>query len=294
MTTPSTPQNLRHFFSRRHPTNLPCADVDHLSWSPTDVPKSLEAVRNFAEQQAHDAIDWYYRKKGAKAFISRLMRILAIALATVGGLIPIVGNLPGVAARWQLEKWGYVALGVAAACIALDKFFGSSTGWVRYITTAQNIQDDLYTFQLDWARSMSRLGGTAPTASQIDEFLQLAKSFIGSVMEAVTHETQQWVAEFQNNMAELERATKVQLESARPGSLTVTVDNADASDQPIRVDVDGVAYGTMMGKSWAIRQISPGTHTVAVSGRKGPDQLQSAGAVVVPAGGSAQLDLKIA
>ena len=141
---------------------------------------------------------------------------------------------------------------------------------------------------------MSRLGGTAPNASQIDEFLQLAKSFSGRVMEAVTHETQQWVAEFQSSIAELERTAKAQLESARPGSLTVTVDNADSSEQPIRVDVDGVAFGTMTGNSWAIRQLSPGAHTVVVSGRKGTDQLQGTGVVVVPAGGAARLDLKIA
>lgn len=294
MTTNSTVEDIGTVSSRRESKNIPVVDIDHLSWSASDVHNSLDAVRSFAERQAHDAIDWYYHKKGSKAFVSRSMRILAIVLATIGGLIPILVNLPRIQTAWQLEKWGYVALGVAAACLALDKFFGSSTGWVRYITTAQCIQNDLYSFQLDWARSMSRLGGLAPTASQIDDFLQLARSFIGRVMEAVTHETQQWVAEFQSNMAELDKATKVQLDSARPGSLTVTVDNADASEQPIRIDVDGVSYGTMTGKSCAIRQLSPGTHTVVVSGRKGTNQLQATGAVVVPAGGVGSLDLKIA
>ena len=104
MATATTFKNLGPASQRRQQRNIPVADVDHLSWAPTDVATSLDAVRNFAERQAHEAIDWYYRKKGPKAFASQLMRILAIALATAGGLIPIVVNLPGVLAGWQLES----------------------------------------------------------------------------------------------------------------------------------------------------------------------------------------------
>jgi hypothetical protein len=123
---------------------------------------------------------------------------------------------------------------------------------------------------------------------------RLHRLFSWHVSEAVAHQTQQWVVEFQSSMAELEKAPNVQMESAQPETLTVTVDNADASEQPIPVDIDSVAYGTMTGTSWGIRQLPLGTHTVLGSGRKGAAQLQGTGSVVVPAGGAARLDLKIA
>src|SRR5207302_5734643 len=107
------------------------------------------------------------------------------------GLIPLVISLPIVNKEWALEKWGYAVFGAAAGCIALDKFFGFSTGWVRYISTAQSIQNELYKFQLDWARAMSRLAGAVPNSAQIEEFLQLAKDFSSRVMQEVTQETQQ-------------------------------------------------------------------------------------------------------
>ena len=113
-------------------------------------------------------------------------------------------------------------------------------------------------------------------------------------MQEVTQETQQWVIEFQSNLADLEKTTKTQLESARPGALTVAVDNATLSEPPVAVDIDGIAYGTMEGNTWAIRQLAPGTHSVVVRGRKVGKRLQEAGTVLVPPGGAATLKLSFA
>jgi hypothetical protein len=293
-TSSSTVPALNSKPKRKKRRDIEVVNVEHLSWAPSNIMASLNAVLEFTERQAQDAINWYYIKKRPKAFVSRLLRLLAIAFTTAGGLIPIVISLPYMKPSWVLDKWGYVALGMAAACIGLDKFFGVSSGWIRYITTAQTLQNVLYTFQLDWARSMSKFAGNPPTPSQVEELLQLAREFSSRVMQSVTQETQQWVAEFQGSMADLERTTKAQLENARPGSLTVTVDNANLSEQPVTVDIDGVAYGTMAGNTWAVRQLAPGTHTVLVSGRKDQKKLQETGTIVVPAGGTARLDLKFA
>ena len=109
--------------------------------------------------------------------------------------------------------------------------------------------------------------------------------------QEVTQETQQWVIEFQSSLADLEKTTKTQLEGARPGALTVAVTNATVSERPVAVDIDGITYGTMEGNAWAIRQLTPGTHSVVVSGRKDGRKLQGAGTVVVPPGGTAALEL---
>lgn len=271
--------------------DIAAVPIDSLSWAPDDVLRSLDTVRRSVEQQAHNALGWYYANKNTKAMTSRLLRLLAIGFATVGGLIPFILNISLIPARWAIEKWGYTLLGAAAACVALDKFFGFSTGWVRYITTAQALQESLYAFQLDWARGMSKLGGEIPTPGQIEAFLQMAKEFSTRVMEVVTQETQQWVMEFQSSLADLEKATKAQIESGRPGALTVTVGNAALSESPVTVDIDGVAYGALSGNAWAARQLAPGMHTVLVTGHKAGKALQGSGTVVVPPGGTAKLDL---
>ncbi|MBZ5511960.1 MAG: SLATT domain-containing protein [Acidobacteriia bacterium] len=266
--------------------------VDELSWTASEAATSVNKVRSSVEKQAQAAVNWYLREKRPKAMASRFLRLMAIGLATAGGLIPLITSLPAVA-KLGLDKWGYVALGAAAACLALDKFFGFSTGWVRYISTAQSIQDDLYGFQIDWARAMSKIGGASPTPAQIDEFLQMAKDFSSRVMKMVSQETQQWVVEFQSNLADLEKTTNAQLQASRPGSLVVNVDNPGNSEQPLSINVDGTDYGTMTGPTWSIRQIAPGPHTVVVTGKKSGKELQQSGVVVVSPAAIAKLELHL-
>ena len=267
--------------------------IDRLSWSSDSVVESLDKIRSLAERQAQSAIEWYYRKKRPKATASRTFRFLAITLATTGGLTPILINLPLVSPTWQLERWGYAMLGAAAACVALDKFFGFSSGWVRYVVTAQTIEEALFAFRIDWARAESKLASAAPTSAQCDELLQLAKDFTSRVMKEVSQETQQWVVEFQSSLADLEKTTEAQVETARPGSLTVTIDNATLSDVPVGVNIDGADYGTAAGNTFAIRNISPGAHAVVVTGQKDGKPLRQSGTVVVPAGGAGKLDLHL-
>jgi hypothetical protein len=274
-----------------NPKNLRIASIEELSWATSDALKSLDAVRVFTEYQANDAIDWYYRRKRPKQIGSQSMRFCAIVLASVGGLVPIIVALPHVNPAWMLEKWGYVALGVAAACLGLDKFFGFSTGWVRYISAAQDIQKQLYAFQIDWARAMSKLGGNAPTPLEVDGFLQIAKDFSNRVMSEVEQETQQWIVEFQSSLAELQKTSGAQLDAARPGSLTVNVANASLADPPVTVNVDGTDYGILSGNSWTVRQIPPGPHVVTIRGTKAGSVLLQSGSVLVPPGSMAKLDL---
>jgi len=271
--------------------NLRVVSMEELSWSTNDALKSADAIGAFAEKQANEAITWYYRSKRPKQLGSQSMRFCAIVLASIGGLIPVVVTLPHVNPAWMLEKWGYVALGLAAACLGLDKFFGFSTGWVRYISAAQDIQKQLYSFQIDWARAKSKLCGNTPSNSEIDGFLVLARDFSNSVMSEVEQETQQWIVEFQSSLAELQKTTSTQLDAARPGSLTVNVGNASFADPPITVNVDGADYGTLAGNSWTVRQIFPGPHVVTIRGNKNGKVVQQSGSVLVPAGGMAKLDL---
>ncbi len=85
--------------------DLAVVTIEKLSWTPEDTLKSLDAVRCFVEQQATDAIRWYYQKKRPKQTGSRAMRLCAIGLASLGGLTPIAAALPAFATL-GLEKLG--------------------------------------------------------------------------------------------------------------------------------------------------------------------------------------------
>ncbi|MGH7490650.1 MAG: SLATT domain-containing protein [bacterium] len=131
------------------------------SWQPDRVLSSLETLRLYAEGHARAAIDWYYAKKPWKAWASQALRFLTIVSTAVGGLMPILvstGVFSNAASQHKelddlrLNQIGYLCFGLAALFLAFDRYFGNSTGWMRYITTAMSLETALQQFRLDWAR----------------------------------------------------------------------------------------------------------------------------------------------
>lgn len=166
-----------------------------------DPAAALAGLHEYAERKAIEAIDWYLADKRAKKTASRTLRALAILLAAAGGIQPLVdAALPG--RGWA--GWGYVLLATAAACVAFDRFFGLSSGWMRDMSTAQALQRRLETFRYDWATECLRGAITAPDEEQVTRALALIREFGEDVADAIERETTDWVVEFQSNLAQLE------------------------------------------------------------------------------------------
>lgn len=133
--------------------------------------------------------------------MSRYLRAAAIVLGSAGAIEPVV------IAPWlgpSHAQWGYVLLGAAAACVAFDRFFGISTGWMRCIQSAQTIQAQLESFQYDWAA----VNAVDPDGREcIAERLALLRSFTERVTQVVQGETSSWVHEFSTSLAQLDTQT---------------------------------------------------------------------------------------
>jgi hypothetical protein len=198
-------------------TNLPA-----LSWKPEDFGSSLNAVREYVEREALRQVAWYYAKKKWKMRMSSALRVSAIAFFTLGGLIPLIkATFPTSAltaaatSRFDFGQLGYLLIGIGAASIALDRFFGYSSGWIRYITAALAIERSLDDFRLEWTRSIAALRGAEPGVEQVDQLVQLCKNLAMGVRAQVEQETKAWVLEFQSNLADLEKALKAREEEAK-------------------------------------------------------------------------------
>src|SRR5690606_33827087 len=103
---------------------------------------------------------------------------------------------------------GYLFLALAAACVGVDRFFGFSRGWMRYITAALVLERLLSEFRLEWAMMRAKFGGRSPSPEQVQLMLQSIKEFLLRVDGEVEKETQEWIAEFQSSLAEIERTAR--------------------------------------------------------------------------------------
>jgi hypothetical protein len=275
--------------ARKNDIQIAGLQVEELKWqTPDEIQKSIVALYQYAEQTAHYCIYWYGKNKGSKSFMSRLLRAAAIILTTLGGLMPIISALlgatnvqvansqvAGAGFHLYVGQFGYLFLGAAAACIALDRFFGFSSGWMRYITSKMTLERMLSEFRMDWAMMVAKLGGKSPTTDQVQLMIQKIKEFVIAINSHVEQETQTWISEFKTNLADIEKAATKQAEAARPGAIDITVTNGMDTDDGFTVALDGMHVTKVRGTKHQIGYVSPGPHKIAIIGTIKGEQLDA-------------------
>jgi hypothetical protein len=207
--------------------------------------ESLAEIHSYVIKEAAKSIDWYWARKVWKSRSSQTIRFLFWLLAAIGGILPIIGKLfEKFFQRHQLNVidglWASLFLGVAAALLGLDKTFGFSSGWARYVLAASNIRKGLEEFRLEWADLMAKAGpalisakaaGTKPSPETVTPLIERAKQFRSEVEGLVLQETKDWVTEFQSTMQQMEKDVAAQLSTLK-AQVDKTVQEREAASKP--------------------------------------------------------------
>ncbi|GGS56481.1 SLATT domain-containing protein [Streptomyces griseoviridis] len=161
----------------------------------------LEELYRWVERGALETVAWYLADRTWKRRAARVLRGGAAAGAVAGAALPLLdlaGAVGGVAV------WGYVALLLGVACVAVDRYFGVTSGWMRDVATAQAVQRRLQALQFDWASESARevLGPAEGTAGEAAErCLLVLRRFSEDVTELVRAETADWMVSFRAGVA---------------------------------------------------------------------------------------------
>src|SRR5438128_8452687 len=216
-------------------------------WDSGDPAKSLQDIRKVVEGEGQKAIDWYWREKRWKRIPSQWIQFWALLLTAAAGIAPIIAQIVkslGWDVKFDSGLFASLFVGTAAALLGLDKAFGYSSGWTRYVLTATSMTKLLHEFRMDWV-ALSAAAASPPTAEQQAAMIQRAKDFVSTIQGMVMQETKDWATEFQSNMAQMEKDLKVQLDTlkaqvekgakekdaaTKPGAIELTVTNADKTD----------------------------------------------------------------
>lgn len=285
-TTPPVPAPARTAFIATN--NIDAHSDDIPNWDPARPEASLTEIHIYVLDEAAKSTQWYWKNKGSKALCSRLIRFAVWALAAVGGLLPIIGALlephyPNLNLTNGL--WASLLLGVAAALLGLDKGFGFSSGWARYVLTATNIRKSLEEFRLDWTVLRAKAGNPLTTAEQVAPLIERAKQFRSEVEGLVLQETKDWVTEFQSTMQQMEKDVAAQLSTLKT-QVDKTIKDKDAASQPgaiqLNVQSNGkakpgdlrvtltdskdqkIAQDTIAGFTWPKAGLAPGIYHLTV------------------------------
>lgn len=284
-------------------------------WNDGDVPGSLTAIVQYVEAEAAKSVKWYWERKQTKAYLSRSIQFSAITLTALAALVPVVGALVKDASNNSAISplWASLFVGIAAALLGLDRAFGFSSGWARYVLAATAIRGKLEEFRMDWL-ALGAGGAKPPSAEQLTVLIQRAKEFRLVVEDVVTQETKDWVAEFQNSLAQLEKDAKAQLEvlhlqvekaqqaqltTNQLGSMEITVPNADKMDGfAFTITVQGTsgqaANEVVTGsKIWSRIGLRAGDYLVAITATSQQKPVSSSAIVTVAGNQIARKDVAL-
>jgi hypothetical protein len=289
-------------FGKPPPASDPFTPPD---WS-GDTTTQLEGLRVYAETKIDRELGWYYQRKGSRASISQALRFSAVTLSVLGGLVPVVISLfgPRPAWRWldpfasiRIGQLGYLLLALAGGLFLLDRYFGYSTGWMRYIVAMQAIEKTREAFRLDWTglcRTLSMTpAGTPEYADLVDRMIQRARSAIVEVKEHSEKETQAWILEFQTNLTQLDKDLKSQIDAGRPGGIDVEVTDGGEADTPVELSLDGMIADRFNGTAGSIGYVAPGLHRVTAQARKTSRDYAASALVNVGGGQICQVKLTL-
>lgn len=292
MTQPGDPANPAELAAARMRRGSDIAAAAFLppKWDPKDPAISLNAAYEYVENQSTRAIGWYYRSKGLKQSLSFWYRLLAIVSGAIGGIIPILSAYfyEQPADQLQFNQWGYVAIALAAFWISIDRFTGSSTGWMRYIGAAMAMETLQAEFRADWTLLMAR-ASNPPAPEQVTTALERLKTFTLAIRSQVEKETNAWITEFQANLAQIQKQTQQALDQAREeaakqaeridsikreaaasqrnGAVRLEVTVSGTLDSGFSVDLDGKQCRQgITGTTCGIGDVAPGLREVAVRG----------------------------
>ncbi|WP_373495837.1 SLATT domain-containing protein [Aquiflexum sp.] len=245
-------------------------------------------------QQANNASTWYKENIRDKRRYSRGIRMISIILFGLGGIIPLINALIlENQGKYTILNLGYISIALAGTLLLLDKFFGFSSGWIRYITTEMEITKKTKEFELRWKIETYGKNLAELPEEEAKELLRMLADFVLMVEEIVKEETSSWAMEFQNNMAELQKSINNKVETSMPGNIKVNLNNIK-DYKKLKIKLDNHGSIDVRRKIYFFQRVNPGYHMITISGESTTGQLvESAEVVLVEAGKLSELTVNL-
>lgn len=309
--------------------DLKSEELARLDWK-ADAAASLDKVRVFVTTKARKAVDWYYVGKKSKKWAAWGFRVGMILLTAAAGIVPLlneihrssqtdrqyeqafmartnVASLVGTANPTPVDQqlrpviprglfnpvWSAVLLALAGLLLALDRFHGATSGWVRYVLTAQQLTQAMDDFELAFEAQKIGWADGKPSVEQTRAALELAQRFVRQANEIVQNETKAWAADFAEALKQLDEQLKAAGEAKRQSAIEVTVTNGDQCAGNWQLGVDQTLQEDRLGKEASVL-VLPGPHVVRAAGKIGAKNVRAEKAVNAEPGKISQVNLTLA
>jgi len=287
--------------------------LEGLTWESGKLAQPLDKVRLYVVTRCQAAVDWYYTRSRYRRIFCRFFRVAVILLTAFAGLLPLINNLhqtrqidalltalaPAAStgengATQEMIRlavyrplvnpvWSALALALVATLLALDRFYGATSGWIRYLRTAQQLTHTLDTFQVAYETQRLGWGWPEPTPEQAQAALVTMQTFLTRANSAVHDETMAWATEFTKTLKQLDTQTQFASLTPADSALQITVKNGDKCKEPWTLTVGSTAQESRQGREASVK-VPAGMYVVRVTGMIGTKPVQAEKAIDVAPG----------
>jgi SMODS and SLOG-associating 2TM effector domain 2 len=167
--------------------------------SPADKHKALNDIYEYVERYAATQWNWYKAKTrlNSRRVLSLWIRVPSLLFFLLGGLCPL---LPAETVNKNLYmQWGYFLIALGAGFLLLDRRFGVSSSWMRFIMSPLQIGRHLNIFRTSWTKTRLLAANSPDEAAQL---LSIAEETLLAIHNIVIAETNAWSTEFDSNLAQ--------------------------------------------------------------------------------------------
>jgi hypothetical protein len=200
-------ERLDDFAAEEQTQNILHRPMPSLSWESEHVKQSLQKLHGYVTSEARAAILWYLKKKRVKKRGAQFLRVIAIISIAISGVIPLLSQVTSVNGLFLIAPgWASISLVIGVSAIGIDRFFGFSTAWMRYLQTELLIQRLLQNFSVDWERQCIALEDRSPSKEEVQSLVMMCKEFLSKTNDIVLNETNEWMVEFRGNITDLDAA----------------------------------------------------------------------------------------
>lgn len=263
--------------------------------------QSLQALYSHAIGAAEEAIGWYVAEKKWKRRLGRSIRVLALVAVAGAALLPLLAQIyaPEAESRsepaWFVQPaWASVFILLAATLVGLDRFFGFSHGWMRYVDAQMKLTTALEQFDVDWQKHWVAVGADGPSSEQALAMLSACGGFAGQVRAIVQAETAEWIQEFRATLSQVDETVKARAAEAQSGIINVVVTNGELATDGWTLSMDGGREERHRGRTAALANLWPAAYRLRAQGRIGDKPVQAEQAVLLKAGDALTVQMTLA
>lgn len=191
--------------------------------------QKIEKLYSYANEYKEGICQWYWRgiaRKRRAAFLLLIMVFALVILATFIQTVVVNYYQGDAGGQFFLSQLAFGLFAVSIIFLLIDKVFGWTSGWVRYIKTVLDIERIHNDFTSKWISSNSLNEHDFDACYQ--NALKLVKDFIQSVDEFQKRETDEWSMQFGDSLNQLGAILKA---NQQGNSKSTSVQNGNSQQE---------------------------------------------------------------